>query len=552
MDLRTLKDRKSVIIMLSGFAWGIVAHGMAMFNKFSYHDDVPWFNGVGETYGLGRWALGAFGTLTEKILMGRNYSLPVFNGLLTIAAICFMACIICHAFRIEDTAVMIGLTGVMVCFPAVTNIFVYVFTAPYYYIGALLGLIGAWYYHKNKNIPSFIVCSVLMAVSTGLYQSNITINLMILLMFMLDDVYMSDMTFREYFILTAKNAGMCAAFMAEYFGINAIFLLVTGQDMYDYKGVSTFGSTDIAGYIMRIVTAYKRFIKPADHINYNGVSANMFPEVLKYLHIVLYIIVAVLIIILLKHIGNKTKILQIIPLILVSPLFSYFFYVMVAEDDAHGGMAYGEVFMFAVGAYIIERIREIGAASGAVSEAATQTVSQTASGAVEHGNCEQGGRECESREQKVCGILATAATVLIIIMAALFARFANVCYLKTEIMQQEAINYYNILIARIEQTPGYAPDVPVAYIAPRQKNDEGFKGDVLFDPIYLPPYQGRSIINDFAWEETMEMWCAFAPPRVDESQFAGNAEVDAMPCYPADGSIRMIDETIVVKFANPE
>ena len=132
-------------------------------------------------------------------------------------------------------------------------------------------------------------------------------------------------------------------------------------------------------------------------------------------------------------------------------------------------------------------------------------------------------------------------------IAFMMARYANVCYLKAEIMQAEAINYYDTLIARIQMTEGYTEDTPVAYIGARNKNDDMLVGTKFFEPIYLPPYQGNSIINDFAWEETMELWCGFKPP---EGSVPNSTKVREMPCYPAAGSVQMIDGTVVVKFAD--
>ena len=126
----------------------------------------------------------------------------------------------------------------------------------------------------------------------------------------------------------------------------------------------------------------------------------------------------------------------------------------------------------------------------------------------------------------------------------------NVCYLKADLMQAEAINYYNRLIERIRTTEGYTPEVPVAYINDRSKNDDDFSGNRLFDPIYLPPYQGNSIINDFSWEKTMNMWCAFSRVEPGEEELqALSGQIEQMPVYPSEGSVQMLDGIIVVKFA---
>ncbi len=489
--------------------WGIIAHGPAMFGKFSFHDDVAWFNGVGVTYELGRWCLGASGEIFEKIFGSFHYSTPAFNGALTLAALAFLIYIICRRLKINDRYVIIALCGVTVCFPAITNIFGFVYTAPYYYIGAALGALGAYYFYEKKNIISFIVCTVCMALSTGIYQSNIPVNMMILLLFMLDEAYSSDMKWKEYVILAAKNAGICACFMAEYFIMNAAFLKIKGRQMYEYKGVSRFGMTGAADYIRRIYTAYKRFIKPADYINYDGVSANMFPWNIKYFHILLIVAGIILIVFMLQKLEMR-RMIQTGILILVSPLFAYFIYVMVGEEDSHGGMTFGEVFMFMLCAYVIEKVKE---------------------------------------SRKAAAVISRICVALMIVIAVLYVRFANVCYLKAYIMQSEAISYYNTLIARIESAEGYTRETPIAYIGDLAKNDDGLNGTKLFDPIYLPPFQGNSLINDFMWEETMEMWCGFSRVPADEEDISDMDAVKAMPVYPDSGSIKMVDDVLVVKFA---
>ena len=120
---------------------------------------------------------------------------------------------------------------------------------------------------------------------------------------------------------------------------------------------------------------------------------------------------------------------------------------------------------------------------------------------------------------------------------------------QADVMQTEAISYYNTLITRIQSTEGYTADTPVVYIEDRSKNDDSFSGNKAFDPIYLPPYQGNSIINDFAWEETMELWCGFAPVKGDEEELDPKV-IEGMSVYPDDGSVKMVKGTVVVKFSD--
>ena len=51
----------------------------------------------------------------------------------------------------------------------------------------------------------------------------------------------------------------------------------------------------------------------------------------------------------------------------------------------------------------------------------------------------------------------------------------------------------------------------------------------------------RNMVN------SLSIWCGFSPQYDDSGRFASMQEVQEMPCYPDDGSIRIIDNTVVVK-----
>ena len=84
-----LKVNESLLktVLCSATFWGLLAHGMVLFNKYSFHDDARYFNEVGATYESGRWMLGILGSLSANLLGSKNYSLPVVNGTITILCI---------------------------------------------------------------------------------------------------------------------------------------------------------------------------------------------------------------------------------------------------------------------------------------------------------------------------------------------------------------------------------------------------------------------------------------------------------------------------------
>ena len=57
--------------------------------------------------------------------------------------------------------------------------------------------------------------------------------------------------------------------------------------------------------------------------------------------------------------------------------------------------------------------------------------------------------------------------------------------------------------------------------------------------------------RDYVWKDYMEKWCGFNMTEVDGDTYneLNNMEcVNQMPNYPADGSIEVVGDIVVVKF----
>lgn len=139
--------------------------------------------------------------------------------------------------------------------------------------------------------------------------------------------------------------------------------------------------------------------------------------------------------------------------------------------------------------------------------------------------------------------------LLLSLMIFLNVRFANVCYAKEEVLQSQTISYYTTLISRIESIEGYSDDLPVIYINEFKKSDNNFKGVRNFDTINMDLYGATDLINNYVWRGTMSLWCGFSPT-IGNIEDVDEELIKDMPCYPKDGSIKIINGNIVVKFAD--
>ena len=135
-------------------------------------------------------------------------------------------------------------------------------------------------------------------------------------------------------------------------------------------------------------------------------------------------------------------------------------------------------------------------------------------------------------------------------MAVMYARYDNQCYLKDALHQQEAISYYTTLITRIKSQPGYRPEMEVFFVNADDPEDSTVYNIDELDFIRINPYWHNSMeyLHCPTREVFMRVWCGADFPWGWSALVESLPEVQAMPAYPADGSIRIIDDAVIVKF----
>ena len=58
----------------------------------------------------------------------------------------------------------------------------------------------------------------------------------------------------------------------------------------------------------------------------------------------------------------------------------------------------------------------------------------------------------------------------------------------------------------------------------------------------------QGYINNWTWDVFLARWCGFAPEMANPEDVMSRPEVESMPAYPADGSILVLEDVVVVKF----
>ena len=493
------------IAFLSALIFGLFCHGMGLLNKLSHQDDIANLFGFGATITSGRWMLHVLSWLEGLFFGTGNASLPLYNGLLSILCVSAVCALLTDLLRIRSRVYSALLGGVMIAFPVMAVLFSYMFTSHPYMIGLLMMTLCGWLI--SKETPWWLKTAgvLLGGASVGVYQAFLPI---LLSLFLIDDLMELTEEKKPGSILRKIGVqALCTAgVLLVYFAANRFFLNKFGLELSSYQGIDQMGVMSVSTFLERAGRACRLFFLPAENP-----GADMYPGTLHSLYWLMLAVNGVLAVRRICRAGRESpgKAALLAALYLLIPLGCNFIYVM--SEEVHGLMVYGQVMQFVL---LIAQLDEF-----------------------------------ESPAARGKQIASLAASLMLAVTCVMYARFDNQCYLKDTLQQQAAMSYYTTLITRIKSQKGYRPEIRVAFVDDLTEPDPTIYDLEEMDFIRLNLYSHSTTEYIHYYKEVfMQRWCGFEANWYWEENPEEWPEVQAMPEYPADGSIQIIRDVLVVKF----
>lgn len=498
-------ERRIRVVFVSSIVWGLLAHGMALFNHFHHYDDIAQLQGVGNSIvSSGRWFLSFLEYLEGWITLTPPWCtlcVPLLHGMVSILLIACISCLLVKFLDIRSIISACIVSGILCVYPTVTCSFGYLSTTPYYMFGLLLGVAGVVILSKKRLTLGFTLTGILMMVlSMSIYQAYIPFMLTVFLLALVKEILENEKIQTRDIMRQGLRFVLYSiiAFLLYLFTVK-LSLLITGRVFTSYKGAIEWNVNPL-DYLCRIPVAYWRFIVP-DHTLFLH-RRFVFILVSLFLFVSGYVCIDVLR-------KNRRNGLFLIALLVLFPLTMDFIYVMCPYDIIYAMMLYANTLLFV----LLLRFTEYISIS-----------------------CPRPGK-----------LIRFISIIACSIMLYIFVLFDNMCYLKADFSKHQAISYFTTLVSQIKGTSGYSSDMEVVYI-----NEHAIKDPNLEDTFYwikIPPFWSieRHYINDYVWKNYMKLWCGYSPKEGNPADFEFLPEVKAMPSYPNDGSIAIINGTIVVK-----
>ena len=519
-------DKRIKMCFLSAFICGLFAHIYALTNHLYNYDEL-WHTPTGFGTGLevGRWAL-SITVWIQKVLFDDCFTIPFINGMLTIILYAVAACFVVSALDIKDEFYAIIVGGLMTTFPALTCRMFFMFTTHYYAIGIAMAAAGAWIIAKKKlNILKVTVAIALTVYGMAIYQANFTTAVCILVGNLLVWLITENVELKTAIKKCINYVLYLGACMALFLAGSKIALSITGKQMETYENLDQMGRLSMEQLIEGIIRCYKTFFK-LPIIDVYSMNPNRIVKIAFLICFLIFLYTFVKVWMMKKEVYLKVLVSLVFA---VLPIAVNLIIIMaISSGTMYSIMVYEIVFVFIISIACLEAIRTCNSDITAIPN--------------------------KMVIDKVETLLNSVTAVMLVITVITYIWFANGNYLAMEYTNQHDNAYYQTLMTQIKSVDGYHADMPITMIGKPVVDSTYTRQDMIGGTFNISGKSSTNINAYSSWN-IMTRVLGYDPVNrnsdEEEEYFRGLDEVVNMPCYPSSGSIKIIDDTIVIKFQEP-
>lgn len=469
---------------------GLAAHMFMLTNKISFGGDISGIFEKGATYISGRWGLELIKWLMPDI------SMPWFNGLFSLLLVSLAVCLIIDLFRIESRIMQLLFGALFICFPAQSATLCYMFTCAPYGLSLLMAVCAVYIFEKWHNKLRWPVSALLIIFSCSIYQGYFAFASSFCVIIMLKEL-MDKRPVAEVFRHGVLMLCMLLLSVALYGITVPVAAKLAGLPVLD-------AINDEQSILLRFAVSYSAYLKTfiKGYFGYVNTGASMLA------HLLLVAFAAVLAACdQLKKLDVRRVGLLCLCLFLF-PLSCYCIYLLSDNGYIHSLALYPFSSVYVLMMVIFEKYL--------------------------------------LPQQRCRKLLVTGAMTVIIFSNILFA---NQLYFQTWLQFESMRDFYTTMIATVTQTEGFDESVKIAVVgdAPAMRRD--------FEQYFeLSGFQhpSNSIIHTEHVEGFINNCVGYDLPYASTDEIAmlsENEQVQAMAVYPYYGSVKRIDDFIVVKFS---
>lgn len=496
---------------LSCFLAGYLGHLYAFTNLIPNSDGLSRMFDPQQMTVSGRWFLHYASALNDFTQM------PALIGLLSVLFLSLAAALTVDLLGLRSR-VLSGLTGaVMALFPCVGYTFLYMFTASAYSLAILLAVLSVWLARRGRI--QWLLGAVAMALAMGIYQAYATVAIALALLVVFRQVLDPESSFRGTLNLGLRLVGYLAAGAVLYYVILLIFLKVKNLELLSYLGMDAATSGyPFAQLPSLVVEAYKQvvafFFLPG--------SANGFASgFMVLLDVAAFLLGAACFGVVMtrrKLWKEKWRIVGAVAMVALLPLGMNFMQVLSPYSAPTPLMKYAFVCVYLLVFLVLDALDAL--------------------------------PELSSGLRRWALPVGAAWSALLLLFC---LNTNNLLYTASAQAHRSTESYATRLLARIESCEGYEPGMEIAIVGavPQDQIQSDIPSYLQVDH-YSVPLNSVLPLNKHIYYYLNDWLNVPVEEPEEETMIAisDSPEFQAMPLYPAQGSVQVLDGRVVVRMGS--
>lgn len=497
------------------FAIGILTHLFFITNVIKNHDSMYVLNGVGAGTSSGRWALELISIASTK-LIGGNYNIPLFNGMITIAIISLSSYIVMKFFNIKDFRLAVILGAIFISFPSLTSAMFYSFTVHYYALAILLIVTSV--YITDRFEFGFIFAIFLGAIAIGIYQAYFTLAIGLFVLKLLQISITGDKDIKQTLRKSIKYLLILCAILIIYMIALKFFIRYFDVKLTSYKGINEIGKINFSRFPALIMETYRESIG----ILYSGYYHTFPTIIVKACLFVLGLLSVIMLVFIVKEkkevLVKNNKSIYLLYVIIFPLALNSIRLIVQWNNGIYTLMVYGSLIIYIVPIMIFEEFNLLDFA--------------------------------KKNRRKTKKVLVTMMICYSMIVFN-YAYIANLNYAAQYFTNEQAKSTLNSIITTTQSKEGFSTDKKWAFVG--MKNTPSNDGWVLNHKIKIGgnnldanTFINEEYVRELFIRQYTDADILFASP--EETRIISNEQwFKDMPNYPNSGSIVIKGDFIVVK-----
>lgn len=518
--LKYINKNKSFFIIASLLLGvGLLCHGYMFFNKLPNFDEMGSINGyLGIATPSGRWALPFAGILNGP------FSSPAINGFLCALFLIASTFIISDTLQIKSKLSTLCMGCVLISFPTITSSLTFMFTSFAYMLSLFLEVLAVWLAvsdialfpkfqaanPKAFQCLKFLISACLMATGLGIYQAYYQVACTVILIYGMQSLLSDDL--RLVWKKALKLFCLLIVSMGIYLIMAKVGCFFSGKEMSVTYGAGSV--PELLANLPHALTRCYRDFASVFYSDFRGISHNL---VVRLLITVSFLIgICLYEALLLKR--HKNLLLGNILLLLFPIALEVIGFTMVSRGmDTLTVYSYALILVFPFAMLSL----------------------------------------CDFKvNPRILNFLYSCIMISSLLLTWQYAILANNVYTTMDLAKLEASSYYTTMVTQIKSLDHYSAELPLCLLGTNSEDETlydlsaYYKGDVRGQMTcnrYINMYSRHYFLSVFlGYDPQVINWQDFIPAADQQTCLT----LQEMPCYPAAGSIAIINDTIIVKLSN--